>query len=87
MSRIATTKLSSKGQVVIPEEIRERLGLKPGTQFVVLGDRGAVILKTISAPTIEQFDELLANARRAARKAGLRRSEITAAVKKVRGKT
>lgn len=87
MSSIATTKLSSKGQVVIPEEIRERLGLKPGTQFVVLGDRGAVILKTISAPTIEQFDELLANARRAARKAGLRRSEITAAVKKVRGKT
>ena len=86
MSSIATTKLSSKGQVVIPEEIRERLGLKPGTQFVVLGDRGAVILKKISAPAIEQFDELVADARRAARKAGLRRSDITAAVKKVRGK-
>ena len=27
MSEIATTKLSSKGQVVIPEAIRERLGL------------------------------------------------------------
>ena len=86
MSSIATTKLSSKGQVVIPKEIRERLGLKPGTQFVVLGERGAVILKTISAPAIEQFDELVAEARRAARKAGLRRSDITAAVKKVRGK-
>ena len=81
MSSIATTKPSSKGQVVIPEEIRERLGLKPGTQFVVLGERGAVILKTISAPAIEQFDELVAEARRAARKAGLRRSDITAAVR------
>lgn len=81
MSSIATTKLSSKGQVVILEEIRERLGLKPGTQFVVLGERGAVILKTISAPAIEQFDELVAEARRAARKAGLRRSDITAAVR------
>ena len=39
MSSAATTTLSSKGQVVIPEEIRIRLGLKAGAQFVVLGDR------------------------------------------------
>ncbi len=37
MESLATTKLSSKGQVVIPEEIRLRLGLKEGTQFVVVG--------------------------------------------------
>ena len=73
--------------MVIPEEIRERLGLKPGTRFVVLSDRGVVILKTISALAVEQFDELVADARRsAARKVGLRRSEITTAVKKVRSK-
>ena len=35
MSEAATTTLSSKGQVVIPEEIRVRLGLKTGAQFVV----------------------------------------------------
>jgi AbrB family looped-hinge helix DNA binding protein len=38
MSEAATTKLSSKGQVVIPEEIRKKLGLEPGAQFVVLGE-------------------------------------------------
>ena len=37
MASIATTKLSSKGQVVIPEEIRKQLGLKEGDQFVVVG--------------------------------------------------
>src|SRR5438552_4118017 len=36
MSEAATTTLSSKGQVVIPEEIRSRLGLKTGAQFVVV---------------------------------------------------
>lgn len=30
MSSASTTTLSSKGQVVIPEEIRARLGLEPG---------------------------------------------------------
>ena len=39
MATLATTKMSSKGQVVIPEDVRKRLNLKAGTQFVVVGDR------------------------------------------------
>jgi AbrB family looped-hinge helix DNA binding protein len=45
---------SSKGQVVIPEEIRTRLGLEPGVQFVVVGDRDVVILKVLQAPDIAE---------------------------------
>ena len=41
MSKLATTKMSSKGQVVIPEEVRSRLGLEPGEQFIVVGDKDA----------------------------------------------
>jgi AbrB family looped-hinge helix DNA binding protein len=40
MVKPATTKLSSRGQVMIPEEIRNRLGLEPGVQFVVVGEGG-----------------------------------------------
>ena len=51
MTETATTTLSSKGQVVIPEEIRNRLGLKAGAQFVVLGDRDVVIFKVLEPPS------------------------------------
>jgi AbrB family looped-hinge helix DNA binding protein len=44
---------------VIPDEIRQRLGLKEGTQFVVVGERDVVILKSIAPPAIEEFDELV----------------------------
>jgi AbrB family looped-hinge helix DNA binding protein len=85
MSEIATTKLSSKGQVVIPEEIRRRLGLEPGAQFVVIGDGDVVVLKAIHPPEMSQFDKLVGQARKAARRAGMKRSDIKEAVKEVRG--
>jgi AbrB family looped-hinge helix DNA binding protein len=84
MAEIATTKMSSKGQVVIPEYIRKRLGLGSGSQFVVVGERDTVILKAISPPNMEEFDKLVARARRQAKRASLRRSDIKAAVTKVR---
>ena len=84
MSNLATTKMSSKGQVVIPEGIRKRLGLKAGAQFVVVGDKDVVILKAITPPSMEDFDALISEARRQARKTGMKRSDITAAIAKVR---
>lgn len=84
MAALATTKMSSKGQVVIPEDIRTRLGFKAGSQFVVVGEKDVVILKAISQPSMEQFDALIAEARKQARQAGMKRSDITAAIAKVR---
>jgi AbrB family looped-hinge helix DNA binding protein len=86
MPEAATTKLSSKGQVVIPEEIRDRLGLKPGAQFVVLGDRDVVILKVIQAPDMAQFDEIVGRARKAAKRAGLKKKDVANAVTRVRSR-
>lgn len=84
MANLATTKMSSKGQVVIPEGIRKRLKLKPGTQFVVIGDNDVVILKNITPPSIEEFDELIAKARKAGKQARLKKSDIEEAIMKVR---
>jgi AbrB family looped-hinge helix DNA binding protein len=84
MADATTTTLSSKGQVVIPEEIRARLGLKTGAQFVVVGDRDVVILKVLEPPALSEFAALAATARRAAKRAGLTRSDVAKAVSKVR---
>lgn len=86
MESPATTRLSSKGQVVIPEEIRSRLGLREGTQFVVIGDRDVVILKTIAPPAMAEFDELVRAARGAARKAGMKPADVKRAVARARGR-
>ena len=81
---IATTRMSSRGQVVIPEEIRESLGLSEGSRFVVVGQGDSVILKTISPPSLEHFRDLLENARKSAKKAGLKKGDVTRAIKMVR---
>jgi AbrB family looped-hinge helix DNA binding protein len=85
MAQLATTKMSSKGQVVIPEEIRRRLKLKTGAQFVVVGDKDVVILKSIAPPSMDSFGDLIENARKQGKKAGIKRSDIAAAVSKARG--
>ena len=84
MNELATTKMSSKGQVVIPEDIRKRLKLKAGSRFVVVGERDVVILKEITPPSMDEFDELIAVARRKARQSGMKRSDILKAIAMVR---
>jgi len=86
MAKLATTKMSSKGQVVIPEDVRKRLNLKPGTQFVVVGDADVVILKAITPPSMDEFDGLVAKVRSQAKTVGLKKSDIAEAITEVRGR-
>jgi len=50
MANISITKISSKGQVVIPQNMRE--GIKEGEEFVVIKDNNRIILKSV-----KDFDE------------------------------
>jgi AbrB family looped-hinge helix DNA binding protein len=86
MVKPATTKLSSRGQVVIPEEIRNRLGLEPGAQFVVVGEGDVVVLKALKPPKMKDFNALLRKARKSAEEAGLKPSDVERAIRDVRSK-
>jgi AbrB family looped-hinge helix DNA binding protein len=87
MENVSTTKMSSKGQVVVPESIRKQLGLKTGDQFVVVGQGDVVIFKMIAKPSIKQFDAVINKARKQARAVGLKRSDIEKTVCRVRAKS
>lgn len=84
MSTLATTKMTSKGQVVIPEDVRKSLKLEAGAQFIVLGDKDVVILKTISKPSMSDFDSLITKARSQAKQAGITPAALEKIVKEVR---
>ncbi len=86
MPGIATTKMSSKGQVVIPEGVRQHLGLKAGSQFVVVAGDDAIVLKPIAELDLSQFDRLLTEARKHARRAGLRKADIAQAIRAARAR-
>lgn len=86
METLATTRMSSKGQVVIPESVRKRLNLKEGAQFLVVGDADVVILKVVVPPDMSEFDALIKQARKQAKEAGLKPADITSAIAKARGR-
>ena len=86
MVQPATTKLSSKGQVVIPEEIRKRLGLEAGAQFIVVGEGDVVVLKALEAPKMSDFRALLDEAQKSAEAVGLSSEEVEQAIRDVRAK-
>jgi AbrB family looped-hinge helix DNA binding protein len=86
METLATTRMSSKGQVVIPESVRNRLNLKEGAQFLVVGDADVVILKVVTPPDMSEFDALIRQVRQQAKDAGLKQADIKSAVAKARGR-
>jgi AbrB family looped-hinge helix DNA binding protein len=84
MSTTLTTRMSSKGQVVIPEALRKQMHLDSGTEFVVLGEGDVLILKSLAAPDIKDFQRLISQARAQAAKAGLTPGAIGKVIAKVR---
>ena len=66
--------VSSKGQVVIPQDLREKLGIRSRSKLLVYGYRDALVMKKIEADeTIERLEELYNRIDARVEKYGLRR--------------
>ena len=85
---VETVKMSSKGQIVIPQVIREEIDADEGTIFVVTGSKDTVILKKIITPSKQELIKQLAviakeGRKRLARK-GLKEGDLHRIVEKSR---
>ena len=84
MNTLDMTTMSSKGQVVIPTDIRKELGLLTGVKLMVLTDGSNLLLKPVQTPKLQTFHALIRRSRQYANQAGLRKSTLAKALRAVR---
>ena len=84
MSEVVLTKMSSKGQIVIPKVLRELLDIREGDVFAMFGEDDTIILKRVSMPTEEEFQELLRWGTEYAKREGITRDDVQKAIDEIR---
>ena len=55
MAEIIT--MSSKGQIVVPKDLRKEFGFDTGTNFAIFGKDDTIILKKVNVPTAKEVFE------------------------------
>ena len=85
---VETIRMSSKGQVVIPQEVRNEVNAKEGTVFAVIGSKDTIVLKKIITPNKEELINELKNianeGAKRAKKLGIKQSDVPDLVHKAR---
>ena len=80
------TAVSSKGQVVLPKSIREKLQIVPGAKLIVISDGTNILMKPILEPDISEFHELMDAASNWAADVGMTEEDIESAIQDVRAR-
>jgi len=68
MYTIETAKMSSKGQVVVPDALRKRYGWRAGTTLLMLGASGGVLMQSLPVPDEQDVERTMATSRTVASK-------------------
>lgn len=73
---VQVTTTSPRGQVVIPQEIREGMKIEAGTRFAVYGRGDTIIFKRMELPTVKDFEKLAKFGNEFAKKKGIREADV-----------
>jgi len=79
-----TTRLSSRGQVVIPEPVRRAVKLREGDELLVVAIGDAIVMKKVALVT---FEEVAKPIWRAVKEMGLSRKGIDELVEEAKAET
>ena len=82
------TVVSEKGQVVIPQNIRKKLGIGPKTKLLIYGYQDAVIMKKLEVPDVtKELEEIYKRVNKKIEKDGeLSNDEINEVIQDYRAK-
>lgn len=84
MSEAGTTRVSSRGQVVIPQAVREAVHLQEGELLAVYGEGDTIVLKRIPPPDLAEMKAILAAGERFAKAKRITRGDVTRAIRETR---
>ncbi len=79
-----TTRMSSRGQVVIPGPVRKALGIEAGTPFLVIARKDTVVLQRLREPPWQFFDAMVKQAEEQGRQHDAAMQGLTKFLKKMK---
>ncbi|MGB7552748.1 MAG: AbrB/MazE/SpoVT family DNA-binding domain-containing protein [Candidatus Korobacteraceae bacterium] len=79
-----TTRISSRGQIVIPSPVRKALALEPGTTFLVIARKDTIVLHRLQEPPWQFFDDMVRQARKQGRQHDAAMQGFAKVMKKLR---
>ena len=74
----------SKGQIVLPVEIRKALSIQSGDKLAVFTSDDVIMLKAIKMPTVDEFKSKLKQASKWAKQVGYQEEDVNDIIKSVR---
>ena len=85
---VEMVKMSSKGQIVIPQGIRAEICASEGTVFAVVSGRDSIVLKKVAMPSkdelICELKEIAKEGAKRAEKLGIKEKDVPDLVHKAR---
>lgn len=85
---VEMVKMSSKGQIVIPQDIRAEICASEGTMFAVVSGRDSIVLKKVATPSKEELicelREIAKEGRKRLEAKGIKEADISEIVEKAR---
>ncbi len=82
------TRLSERGQIVIPSELRKSMKLKEGERFIVIGLGDTILLRKLELSQERlRLKKLIRESREKAKKSGFNEGEIEKLIQETRKAT
>ena len=78
--------LSTKGQLVLPNDLRKNLSLEPGDKIVVYWSNDSIVLKKLELPTESDFEKEIDKTVLFAKENGITEQDIANEIKSYRSK-